>query len=111
MEPPRKEPPGPTLGDLDWSAVLDPKPKKVASQPPPPPASPPSPLSKTNHLERGKALCAGPVGKDGRVLLVVNRRLVKSKKVEAGLRILLAEGVDVEIDGGDPPTVIRALES
>jgi hypothetical protein len=44
------------------------------------------------------------------VLLVVDGRLVKSKKVEAGMRALLREGINVEIDGGEPPAVVRIIE-
>ncbi len=100
-EPPKKEPPGPKLGDLDWSAVLDPQPKK-AKAPPPRPAPP---MARKVRV----ATCAGPCGKDGRVLLIAEGRLVKSAKVASALRGRLGEKVHVEIDEDDPPKVVRIV--
>jgi len=37
--------------------------------------------------------------------------LVKSKKVDRALRLLLAKGVAVEIDDGHPPSVVAISES
>ena len=108
-EPPRKEPPGPRLGDLDWSAVLDPKPKRLSPQPPlqegplgegEPDTARPCPPEGSRT-----ARCAGSPGKDGRVLLVVAGRLVKSRPVDRALRATLKEGVCVTVEG-DPPTVV-----
>lgn len=97
VEPPKPEPPGPKLGDLDWSAVLDPKPKPVPKEPYRPAPKPPPRVLR----------CAGSCGKDGRVLLVVEGRLVKSTPVDRALRPLLREGVSVEASHDDPPRVLR----
>lgn len=94
------EPPGPKLGDLDWSAVLHPKPKtpKPPVTTPPPPKPPPA---KT-------ALCAGPCGKDGKALLVVDGKLIKSAKVDAILRDRISPGTEVEISP-EPPFRILSV--
>jgi len=95
---PPKEPPGPRLGDLDWSAVLDPKPKPENVKPVFP--------SARQEAPRQTARCAEPPGKDGKVLLVVEGRLVKSARVDRALRPSLAKGIEVEIEG-EPPKVVR----
>ena len=98
-EPAKREPPGPKLGDLDWSAVLEPK--------APPDLSPPSPFQDEppGKDEPRTARVAAPCGKDGRARLVVEGRLVKSRPVDRTLRTLLVEGTTVRIEG-DPPTVL-----
>lgn len=96
-DPPKKEPPGPKLGDLDWSAVLDPQPRVRKAPPTPPPA----PKRIVRELR-----CAGGCGKDGRVLLVAEGRLLKSRPVERALRAGLGEGVWVEASDEEPPRVL-----
>ena len=104
-EPPKREPPGPKLGDLDWSAVLDPAPPKakpesrILSPPPAPREEPPE--------AEESARCVGACGKDGRVALVHGGRLMKSRPVARELRPLLAAGVQVVIDGESPPRIVR----
>lgn len=86
-EPRKPEPPGPKLGDLDWSAVLDPQPKKVKI-PPPPPVPKPAP----------RVGVVTAIRKDGRAMLVVEGRLVKSGVVDPKLRAALMPGTEVEVD-------------
>ena len=108
-EPLRKEPPGPKLGDLDWSAVTDPKP------PQPPPrrlsasTSEPTPTEAEAETPKRTARCAAVCGKDGRVLLVVAGRLVKSAPVDRALRADLDEGTIVEIDAATPPRIVAIV--
>jgi hypothetical protein len=101
--PVRPEPKGPKLGDLDWSAALEPgrpkpprPPKPVRPKPTPPPPPPPPRLAR----------CAGPCGKDGRVPLVIDGRLVKSSRVPPPLRPKLARDVVVRLSPADPPEVL-----
>ena len=101
-EPPKREPPGPKLGDLDWSAVLNPPPPKPKPEPPERP-TPTLPAPQGEEIRRAR--CLGTCGKDGRVLLIVGGRLMKSRPVAREIRPLLGEGVSVAIDGGMPPTV------
>ncbi len=98
-EPPRKEPPGPKLGDLDWSAVLNPK--TPVPSPLPDEFEPPC---RGDEAGGRTARCAAAPGKDGRVLLIVEGRLIKSRPVDKALRAALAEGVVVRVEG-DPPTI------
>lgn len=95
--------PGPTLADLDWSPALDPKPKpaRVPKRPKPPkPNAPPFRLAK----------CVGPVGKDKRVPLVVEGRLVKSTPVkDPGMRRALKAGIEVKVSV-DEPIVVFGIE-
>ena len=108
-EPPKREPPGPTLGDLDWSAVLDP-PRKAVPTPSPVESPPPEPSARNDEAEgRETARCAGPCGRDGRVPLVVAGRLVKSRPVARALRPALRAGVEVSV-AGDPPAVLAAVQ-
>ena len=95
----------PKLGDLDWSAVLDPQPRKPKARPEPDP-SPQSPLHEEPPGEgEPVARCLGECGKDGRVLLVFEGRLVKSRAVARELRAAIAAGVQVRVEGV-PPTVV-----
>lgn len=102
--PTAPEPKGPKLGDLDWSAALEPGkpkppqlPKRAKPKPPPP-------------LPSRVARCAGPCGKDGRVPLVLEGRLVKSARVPfPGLRTRLQKGVEVRLGAGDPPPVLEVV--
>ncbi len=107
-EPPNKEPPGPKLGDLDWSAVLGP-PKAAAPIVTEPPAASGVPPMDLPGEERAVARCVGPCGRDGRVLLVVAGRLVKSRPVERSIRDRLKNDVAVEVEG-DPPRVVGLVE-
>lgn len=115
VEPPKKAPPGPKLGDLDWSAVTEPK-TDFRSSTPNPSSSPDEARPPSQDPPRGgeegslrTARCAGSPGKDGRVLLVVRGKLTKSAPVERSLRGSLSEGTIVEIAEGDPPRVIRMV--
>jgi len=98
---------GPKLADLDWSAALDPAPKARAPRPakpkkpvlPPPPPEPPAVVAR----------CTGPCGKDGRVPLVIDGRLVKSGKVtDPKIRAGVGPGVEVRVaPGTSPPHILR----
>jgi hypothetical protein len=95
---------GPKLADLDWSNALDPKPKaprpskpkKAVVNPPPPPAPPPI-----------VAKCVRAKGKDGRVHLLLEGRLVKSAPVrDAALAEKLREGAEVLLAPETTPPII-----
>ena len=97
------EPKGPKLGDLDWSALLEPnKPKPVRPpkpiKPKPIPAPPP-------RLAR----CLGPCGKDGKAPLLIEGRLVKSTRIAAYLRSRIAKGVEVSVTTEDPPEILAIV--
>lgn len=99
-------PPGPKLADLDWSAALDPKPKEPP-KPPPRPYTPPK-LPAPKRFAR----CAGPTGKDKRVPLVLEGRLVKSEPVrDEFLRTRLKPGLTVQVDVQGAAVHILAIES
>lgn len=110
---PSKPEPGPKLGDLDWSAALQPaeaaKPKrerlpKLAHRPQPHCVPPPLPAEDV-------ARCASGVGKDGRVSLVLNGKLVKSAKIrDKNLAANLAIGVGVVVAAESMPVVVLRLQ-
>lgn len=102
---PISEPKGPKLGDLDWSALLEPN-KPKPSRLPKPVKPKPAPLPPPRV-----ARCLGPCGKDGRVPLVIEGRLVKSTRVAPYLRSRVAKGVDVSITSQDPPEVLSIVEA
>lgn len=95
-----KAEPGPKLGDLNWSAALNPQPK-----PPRPPkrVKPRLPEPPPFQLAR----CASLVGKDGRVRLVIDGRLVKSAPVkDKALRALIVVDAVIKVTLEDPPKVM-----
>lgn len=97
------EPKGPKLGDLDWSALLEPnKPKPVRPAKPVKPKPVPAPPPRL-------ARCLGPCGKDGKVPLLIEGRLVKSTRVAAYLRSRIAKDVEVSVTTEDPPEILAIL--
>ncbi len=104
-EPPKPpEPKGPKLADLDWSALLEPnKSKSARPAKPPKPKPPPPPPTRV-------ARCLGPCGKDGRAPLLVEGRLVKSRKIaDNRLKAALKKDLEVRIGMDDPPEVLAVL--
>lgn len=95
---------GPTLAELDWSALKGAKPKPARPAKPKkpvyvPPPPPPAPIP---------VRCASNFGKDGRVKLVIDGRLVKSARVQDPfLRQRIKEGVVVLVaKESDPPRIV-----
>ncbi|MGV3615658.1 MAG: hypothetical protein ACO1SV_10025 [Fimbriimonas sp.] len=104
--PPKSDPKGAKLGDLDWSALLEPD-KPKPTRPPKPVKPKPAPLPPPRL-----ARCTGPCGKDGRAPMVLDGRLVKSARVRfPGLRSRIAKDVEVSLGGGDPPEILEILYS
>lgn len=100
--PSKKTEPGPKLADLDWSAALAPEPKAK----PPRPVKPKKPVRPPEPPPRF-AKCAAAPGKDGKVALVQEGRLIKSAPIrDKAIRMRLKEGVEVRISYDDPPSVL-----
>jgi len=100
----KKAEPGPKLADLDWSAALDPQPKPPRPPKRVKPRLPDPPLSQ-------EALCTSPVGKDGRVRLVIDGRLVKSAPVkDKTLRASITTNMMLRVSLDSPPVVLGVKE-
>lgn len=93
---------GPTLGDLDWQEVLDPKPKREQRPPN-------SSVADNSRVQKGTlARCTSMPGKDHRVHLVVDGKLVKSAPVrDALLRAKLAPDVWVFTTKERHPVILK----